>query len=152
MLLSEMIDGFKKVNLKEALPGLLVEAGPELVQKVRNQLNTGTDATMNKITPKYADAYYGGAYTREKNQMNPLPGKGTPDLYLTGFLYQGLTLKAEGGTYDITSEVDYFTAPQIAQYGDEVFKVSDDNKSAFNQKTFGPLIMNYVENTVNGTD
>lgn len=148
--INDMLAGFKRVDLRAALPDIIVDKGPDAVQLVRNQLNVGTDGTGNKITPKYADAVYGGAYTKMKAQMNPLPGYGTPDGYLTGALYQGLKITADPNAYTTTSDVDYIDDPSLTQYGEQLLSMNDENKGIFAQESLKPAIIEYIEVTVNG--
>ena len=69
----------------------------------KKQLYAGLDKTGEKITP----GYQRNKYARVKNEMNPLPGLGTRDLFATGKFYVGITFERQGDVIQEKSSVSY---------------------------------------------
>lgn len=66
---------------------------PNFVELQKNQLYHGLNQDGSKIGEERP--YRSRQYAKEKHAMNPLPGEGNPDLFLTGETYEGL--KADVG-------------------------------------------------------
>ncbi len=95
---------FKNMNKESLLSEAVNNKKEDILEAQRFQLLSGNGNDDNKITPSYS----GKAYAKKKQSMNPRPGLGTPDLKLTGSLYEYLKLTINKTQYIITSTVDYF--------------------------------------------
>lgn len=139
--IDELYEDFAKLNLREKLPELVRATSFEIVALVIEQKQKGELSTGQKITPSYKDP----AYAKKKYwQYNPLPGYGTPDGRLTGALDAALSVSFNGDEYDIESKVEYADSPQIAQYGDNLLRLSDTNMQTYCDDTLAPAIQDYV--------
>ena len=77
---------------------------PLIIQLNKNQLAEGIRTDGQKLLPKYKDT----GYALKKRSMNPKPGFGTPDLFLTGKFYGGFKVDLGASAFKILSKgVDY---------------------------------------------
>jgi hypothetical protein len=85
-------------NLKSIAENSVDETKPDYIESQKDQLIQGSNSSGGTFR-KYRNA----VYAKRKNQMNPLPGYGNPDLKLTGDFYSGIYAKVEGGKIVIGS-------------------------------------------------
>lgn len=138
--IEQVYQDFSQVRLREDLPDLIHETGPELVKLVLAQLADGKRPDGSSIDPSYAGKYY----SQKKYGLNSAPGYGVPDLRVTGQLYDQTELVIKSETeYDIESFVDYAQQPSILQYGD-VLLPSEDSKQTYCDDSLGPAIGKYI--------
>ncbi len=84
---------------------------------ITEELSKGFDAEGKKIGDR--KPYKSEKYAQFKTQLNPLPGKGNPDLKLRGNFYDGIKVEVQG--QDLVAEgVDFKTPILEARYGDVV--------------------------------
>ena len=96
----------------------------EIVQLNRDQLNQGLLATGTKIRPGYRSRKYAEA----KNQINSLPGYGTPDLKLTGEFQRRMDLWRKGNKFYLDSRDDKVEG-LAAKYGEEIFGLTNESRA-----------------------
>ena len=82
----------------------------------------GVDADGNHLTK-----YRNPTYAHIKNSMNPGPGFGRPDLYLTGEFQQNMNLRVEGDVFEIDSS-DVKSAELKDKYGEKIFGLTQESK------------------------
>ena len=100
--------------------------------QTNKQMFYGIDSTGGSISPSYVNNYY----SRKKNRMNSLPGYGTPDLKVSGALYNETKfLKVDESEIQISSEVSYAKYVE-RRYGSEIYGLSPKNRA---QYAFGPF-------------
>lgn len=136
--IQQVYEDFAKINLREALPAMIVEGESEIKELVTGQLIEGKLSTGSPIAPSYASTYY----SKKKFALNSAPGYGVPDLKVNGKYYEGITVTAESDEYDIVSPVDW---PSVMQYGPEALMLSEQSKETFCDTTLGPAITKYIE-------
>ena len=130
---TEIIARLEAVNIE-----LLAELAIEDTAKEFGKLNTeqmeeGKDSKDQKISPGYRSS----SYARMKNQMNPKPGMGVPDLKLTGAFYKGYRLQVINGEVIEDSDVPY--APKLEkQYGKQIWGLDPENKRLYIEKFLSP--------------
>jgi len=89
---------------KELKKQAVKESQPLIIQLNKDQLSKGIRTDGQKVLPKYKDT----GYALKKRSMNPKPGFGTPDLFLTGKFYGGFKVDLGTSAFRILSEgVDY---------------------------------------------
>ena len=69
----------------------------------RKQMYAGIRTDGEKIKPDY----HNSNYAKYKQAKNPIPGLGTPDLFLTGKFYKTLDTELVGMTMKVKTGVDY---------------------------------------------
>jgi hypothetical protein len=138
--IEDLYNAFKQVDLRRELPVLIVNTKTQIQIKVTNQMDKGELSTGYKIAPTYGSDYYAGI----KNKLNPTPGYGTPDIRLTGDLYNEIDITANEDEYDIESNVPYAKSPSILKYGDNLLRMSEDSKQEYCDETLGPAIQSYI--------
>ena len=83
MTIVSLAEKFNSLNTDKIINESLNETKDEFKSINKEQLRAGKTNTGKNIAPKYRSKKYALA----KNQMNPLPGLGNPDLHLTGAFY-----------------------------------------------------------------
>lgn len=96
---AQVLDRVQQLDIVEVTQEALEETADDFVNEQKLQLFAGIDSLGNPIAPSYASRKYAQA----KNDLNPVPGLYTPDLYLTGAWYNGLQFSVSGDTTDISS-------------------------------------------------
>jgi hypothetical protein len=82
--------------------------------------------------------YQSAAYARKKNQMNPAPGLGNPDLKYTGAFYRGITATIANGKIKVQSS-DKKAQELEAKYGkDKIFGLNPEEMQDFTQLKVKP--------------
>lgn len=138
----DMILIFEKLqsNFDVLIAEAIEQTAEYLTDEIKEQLFTGTDATGNKITPRYKNA----RYAQLKARMNSKPGLFTPDLKLSGRLYQGLFSLVYEENLLISSNVDYAGILEN-RYGIKIFEPNRDNLNQWITKRFRPVLMAKIE-------
>lgn len=138
--IDDLYEAFSTVKLSDELPNLIQGTSYEIDAKVIEQLQQGLLSTGDKITPFYASPNY----ATKKFKLNSAPGFGIPDIKLTGALYAGIGVSATKDEFNIESTVDYAKNQSILQYGDNLLRLSEDNKQAYCDETLQPAIQDYI--------
>ena len=97
---------FKSLNKIDLLTDSVNNNDKTIIKSQQDQMFSGKDNANRKIKPKYKSE----KYSEYKNKENPLPGKGIPDLKLSGDMYNSMFLEVSDNEYTIGSDVDYFDA------------------------------------------
>lgn len=95
---------FKSLKKTVLLSDAVNNNDKKVIKSQQIQMFEGKDSQNKKIKPKYRNK----AYSSFKNQENPLPGSGTPDLKLSGDMYNAMFVEVSGSNYIVGSAVDYF--------------------------------------------
>lgn len=111
----------KKLDKQAILLKAVQNSEEKITEAQRLQLRVGEGKDGAKISPSYANP----SYSKKKNTMNPLAGKGNPDLKLTGDLWEYLFVTTDSQNYFIKSKVDYFT--ELANKYTTAFGLSKKN-------------------------
>lgn len=83
-----MLKRVESIDIFQLASQTIADSKIEIADKNRAQLMEGYDKNGKKLK-KYAST----AYAKRKNQRNPFPGFGTPDLYNMGNYQEGITLR-----------------------------------------------------------
>jgi hypothetical protein len=140
----EVANAVNRIDLI-ALAKQVVAANPEpLLEENRYQLYTGLRPDGGEITPRYR--YYW--YAEWKHRINPVPGFGIPDLFITGALHDTLKLSTE--TFMPYFDSVMATYPQIAQY-EGIFGVSSTFlRWQYVPKLFSPQLKILIKKILQG--
>lgn len=84
---------------------------------ITEELSKGIDADGEKIGNR--KPYRSPKYAALKNRLNPLPGRGNPDLKLRGDLYEGIKVEVRGQEL-IAEGTDFKTSMLENKYGNIV--------------------------------
>ena len=98
----------------------------------------GLDADGEKLTPEYRS----DEYAAEKNRMNPLPGEGTPDLFLEGNFHSGFYVKPEKMGWSIDSK-DSKRDKLANKYGDDIFGNTKEDEKEINEDYIKPEMIEF---------
>lgn len=129
-----------KFNAEKVVETVYEQTKESLADLNAVQLLQGQSA-KGKNLKSYANAEY-AAY---KNQLNPLPGYGNPDLKLTGAFYQGIRAEFQGGRLEITS-TDSKTASLQKKYSDDnMFGLSEKFRNEHVKENIEPVFVREIE-------
>lgn len=126
-----------KANLPALAQESVYESRTEFEESQKDQLFKGSDAAGNSFRQ-----YKNSDYASMKNQANPLPGYGYPDLYLTGAFYNGIYVKVENGRVIIGSSDS--KAPKLEKKYKPVFGLAHDEMRAFLYNSLKPVYQKKV--------
>jgi len=137
-----MLSKFKSLVIETIAAQVVEGTERELITLNQNQLFHGEDADGNKL-PRYRSE----RRARIKNSMNPLPGYGIPDYYVTGRMYNQMYVDFErDGTYKIRSNVPYFGV--LTARGGNPFGIQPNNKVQYIKNTFKGRFIKIIANIV----
>lgn len=119
---------------------IIVDTKPELLQLNKDQLmNEGVDKNSKKLK-----SYASNSYAVRKNRMNPFPGLGTPDLYLTGGFQNSFTLRINSkSSFDIYS-TNGKNNDLTKKYGKDIFGLTTDSKTEYQREVMQPQLITEV--------
>lgn len=92
MKVGDVAERIRSIDIGNIFKDFMTKNETSVIDLVRSQLNRGEDGNGKKLHPYYGGSYTSG-YVDEKHSMNPRPGYGTPDLYLTGDFYEGMFMQ-----------------------------------------------------------
>jgi hypothetical protein len=127
----EVANAVNRINLIELAKQVVMANAEPILEENRYQLYVGLRPDGSELTPRY---YYRW-YAEWKHRLNPAPGFGVPDLFITGALHETLTLSPDTFMPYFDSELAGY--PQIAQY-QGIFGVS----STFLRWQYAPKVFN----------
>ena len=140
MTFTELHQTISKFNAEKVVENVYEETKEPLADLNAVQLLQGLSA-KGKNLKSYANAEY-AAY---KNQLNPLPGYGNPDLRLTGAFYRGIYSAFNNGQLEINS-TDSKTADLQKKYGeDNMFGLSEKFRIEHVKENIEPVFIREIE-------
>lgn len=125
------------LNVKEVGYQSVEETKEVIAEIQREQMFQGLNAEGKKI-----GRYRNNKYARAKNEMNPLPGLGIPDLKLTGAFYRGFETKVTPETFS-TSSTDEKNDELTAKY--DPFGLNKESKVDYAEKLRPVFVKNVKE-------
>lgn len=130
---SDLIDTLKNFNLNATITACIEQTKDDYIElNTQQQLFKGLDATGNEMAPLYKSPYY----AKKKNQMNPIPGLGVPDLKVTGSFYQKMNIEVESDSFKISSDVDYAQYLEKNYEDEKIYGLTEENQEEYNQGPF----------------
>lgn len=125
---------FQKLDTNKAIQNGVEKSLPEMIKRNKVQMNRGKTKFDTKISPSYRR----NKYARIKNEMNPIPGLGTPDLYVTGDFQSKINMTLEGNVI-IQKSSDY-KAEWLEPKYDDIYGLGGDLKQEFQKEVLQPAI------------
>jgi len=90
------------------------------------------------ISPMYRSE----GYAEFKESINPKPGKGNPDLFVTGEFYNGLFVSFNKAAYTFTVANRDEKAPKLERkYGEKIYGLNKENKGYFATEILKPKLI-----------
>ena len=138
--INEMYNRWRKLQLRKQVPIIIEQTKENIIALNQRQLyNRSEDSEGNPLR-----FYSSNSYAFEKEQKNPLPGFGRPDLYDTGSFYRQFVVRVSPTFYEITSK-DSKTNKLTKKYGKDVFGLQKESKAEYVNDTLFVGIKRYVE-------
>lgn len=134
---NDMISRLKTLDVKQVSYQSVVETKETITEIQKEQMYQGFNGEGKKI-----GRYRSLKYARAKNEMNPLPGLGVPDLKLTGSFYAGFKTEVTPETFS-TSSTDEKNDELTAKY--DPFGLDKESKSDYAEKLRPVLVKNVRE-------
>jgi len=139
----DMLERFQSVNITDIATNIVNENQEAVVEYNNKQLLDGVDANNDKLSPQYRQA----DYAELKNQMNPLPGLGVPDLLYTGTWAAANKLSASNGIIQYTN-TDEKDQKLQKKYGADIHGLTEESKAeVYNTIIHNPLVETICEIT-----
>jgi hypothetical protein len=139
----QLLTRLERISLQQTTITEVMARPEEMPELNREQMyregQTSTGAKLKR--------YKRERYARAKNRMNPLPGYGNPDFYVTGAFHRGITIQEQAGRIRITS-TDRKT-PFLLKRDPEVFGLTGENLNRYRKQLF-PRIMRNINRQVKG--
>lgn len=132
----------KAFKLKARIEDAILENSPDAIRRNQNQLLDGENALGQPNSPSYARP----SYAAFKNKKNPRPGLGTPDIHLTGTLFNKMFMSIEGPKVTIDSSDPKVDFPSIKQYKNK-FGLQDQNLASNRKLNNHSLIKFFKQDT-----
>lgn len=142
MTIRGLYNKVKKFDTQKAIDNAFESTVDELADQNKKQLFEGYDKTGEKIKRKYRS----NKYARVKNEMNPLPGLGTPDLKVTGSFYRGIRVDYSGGTLR-TKSTDEKGDDLEAKY-DNIYGLGGEFKKDFVNDSLRPALNSGITSAI----
>lgn len=141
--ISHYATNFAKIDIPAQLPKIIERVEPEMIAYNQQQLYRSSIDRLGKALKLYRSA----SYSLKKYARNPLPGKGRPDLNLTGSLYRGMYVKVDARSYLIgSSDVKETRIERI--YGKDIWGLTAESKHKLARNDVRPLLMGYIRNVL----
>lgn len=136
----EMLRRARSIDLQAIGVSVIVDTKDAFIDLNKSQLmDKGEDKNSKKLK-----SYRSASYARKKNQRNPFPGLGTPDLFATGAFQNAFQLKINSkNSFDIFSSNSKSSDLQ-KKYGAAIFGVSDPNKQEYADEYMQPALVREV--------
>lgn len=136
-------DRIQAVNIRATIVKSVDETKYAPVAFVRGQLHYGEDKTGHQIAPKYKSEGYAIA----KEELNPVPGLGTPDLFVTGDFYNGIQEVVNATGYSFTIESNDEKAPKLElKYGEDIYGLNEENQGYYATEVLKPRLIINIKN------
>ena len=123
MNLIELGNKAKGINLTMLMEDAIMANESDIRKRNQDQLRQGKNAKGQNITPHYRS----DKYAKRKQELNSQPSFGTPDLKVSGKLWDEIGVIAEYPNVHITSFDEKVKFPSILQY-DNVFGLDKENQ------------------------
>lgn len=146
--MSTIFDFNKRIQAVEIRPiiALCVEQSQyEILAFNRGQLYMGEGSNDKLLSPSYRSE----GYAEFKESMNPKPGLGTPDLFLTGAFYNSLQMDVNKSQMTFTVGSKEEKAPKLERkYGEKIYGLNSENKAYFSQEILRPKIVDKLRSAI----
>jgi hypothetical protein len=115
----------QQLDTDQAAALALQQTKEDYLKENQKQLYAGFDGKGHHL-----NRYRNNKYARVKNEMNPLPGLGNPDFYVTGNFYAGWRVETNGEVIK-TNLGDTQVAEKLIQRDPEIVGLSGEFKQEY---------------------
>ena len=123
MNLRELANRANNFDVNKEIISSIKEHQAEIVDANVEQLMKGFDSEGKRL-----EKYSSPEYARMKNQMNPAPGIGNPDLRLEGQFHEAFFVAEINKDFFKISSKDWKREKLIRWYGIDIFGLNESNK------------------------
>ena len=128
----------QRVDFRSTVILCMEQSQYEILSFNRGQLFMGETSTDKLISPMYRSE----GYAEFKESINPKPGKGVPDLFVTGEFYNGLFVSFNKVKYTFTVASRDSKAPKLERkYGEKIYGLNSENKGYFATEILKPKLI-----------
>lgn len=138
MTISSLAENFRKLNTDKVIDESFRETTDSFEKLQKDQLKAGKTNKGDTIRPRYRSP----KYARVKNEMNPLPGIGVPDLFLTGKFYSGIDAEPGRDVIDIISKDS--KGPELENKYPNIFGLGTNFKKQYLEEDLRPKVMSKI--------
>lgn len=136
-------DRIQAVNIRATIVKSVDETKYAPPSIIRSQLHYGEDGTGHQISPKYKSE----GYAISKEDLNPVPGLGTPDLFLKGDFTNNIEEVVNQSSYSFTLDSTDYKAPKLElEYGPQIYDMNQQNKEYYATEILKPRLIENLKN------
>lgn len=133
-----LYDRVNQVDLRNEVPRIITDTSFEIEALNKEQLYSGLSVDGLKIEP-----YKDNRYAEMKHTLNPLPGYGVMDFFVTGTFYKGFFVTVKMDAFIVDSR-DSKTS-RLENKGFEIFGLSKESKQKYAFGVFHEYLRRYIE-------
>lgn len=140
---------FESLNTDAIIADSLEETKDSFAELNKQQMRAGKTKTGDKIgsttnpNNQTSNYYKWKKYAAAKNDMNPLPGLGNPDLFLTGSFYDGIDVEIGSNVFDIISTDE--KGPELEDKYPDILGLGSNFKKEYLDE-LKPVVMDKISN------
>lgn len=143
MTIPELQRRWKTIDIRKAAASIISDNKQQIADLNREQLMDGVNKQGKKLKK-----YQSKSYAARKNRMNPTPGLGNPDLYLTGRFHEAMNVKINSKvSYEIFSS-DSKTSDLTKKYGKDIFGLTDESRDKASTEIINPGLILHIKEVV----
>lgn len=136
--------GLDKLDIPTEIEAIIIRTSPDIIKLNTDNPDSGQLIHgKNSLGIEISPGYYLLTYSIEKEDLNPLPGFGVPDLKLTGAFYAGFKVDVEKGYFTISS-TDEKADMLESKYGIEIYGLTKENLTKYSLNVFYPQLKKYI--------
>lgn len=131
-------NAIQRIQVRPIIALCLEQSQYEVLSFNRGQLYMGEDNKGRLLSPMYRSQ----AYADFKESLNPKPGYGIPDLFVTGEFYNSIQIKVNPSQFTFTIFSENSKAPKLERkYGQNIYGLNEENKQYFGNEIIRPKIV-----------
>lgn len=138
--IKNMLLRVQSINLPMQVPIIIDNTNQSIIELNQRQLYNDSEDSNNEALRLYGSL----SYALEKNKLNPLPGFGRPDLYLTGAFFKGFNVRVTNTSFFINSS-DGKTSNLVKKYTEDIFGLTPDSKKEYAKTIVWEGIKSYIK-------
>lgn len=135
-----MLRRIEKADIGKVITESMEKAEPLIADRQRAQMLEGLNSKGQKIR-----RYRSNAYAKMKHAMNPVPGFGNWDMYLTGALSKSIYAEVRGDAV-IIDATDPKTQGLVEKAGEIVFGLNKSTKAELIKDDLQPIVVKRMRN------
>lgn len=133
----QLLDLLDKIQLRPIVVMCVEQSQYEILAFNRGKLYEGRNRYGQPISPQYQS----GEYAEAKQDHNPKPGLGVPDLYVTGEFYNGMFMVVNASQYSFTIESKDEKATKLEVKYKDIFGIAPEDNGYLANEILKPKIV-----------